>query len=140
MKIVRIALASLLTIGLSGIPAFAGELRDSVAKAAETEAAKSEAQETAMKGGGSGKALVWGGSALFVGGMTYGLFKFINNENGSYSEFGEYGATSARGGALGLGMAFAGGALMLLGKHTGGSMPSLSFGKKAVGLTKKVSW
>lgn len=140
MKIVRIAIASVLTLGLSGVPAFAGELRDSVAAAAATEAARVDAQEAGMKGTGGNKAMMWGGGALFAGGMAYGLFSFINNSNGSYSEFGEASATDPKKGAAGLSMAFAGGILMLLGRHGGASMPSLTFGKKAVGLNKKVSW
>ena len=138
MKIYRIAVAALMTVTMSGVPAFAGELRDCVAAAA-TAAAKTDAQETPMKsGGGSSKAMVWGGTALFAGGMTYGLFEFINNKNGGYSEFGEAGATNKKAGAAGLSIAFAGGALMLLGRHH--AMPSLTFGAKSVGLAKHVSW
>ena len=138
MKIYRIGMAALMTLAMSGTPALAGELRDSVAAAA-TAAAKSDGQETGMKSaGGSSKAMLWGGTALFAGGMTYGLFEFINNKNGGYSEFGEAAATNKKGGAAGLSIAFAGGALMLLGRHH--SMPSLTFGAKTVGLAKKVSW
>ena len=140
MKIVRIAIVSALTLGLGGAPAFAGELRDSIAAAAATEAAKTDAQETGMKSAGANKAMVLGGTALFVGGMTYGLFEFINNGNGGYSEFGEAAATSPKKGAAGLSMAFAGGLLMLVGKHGGPSLPSLTFARKGVGVAKKVSW
>lgn len=139
MKFIRIAIASALTLGLSGVPAFAGELRDSIAAAATTEAAKADTQETGMKAVSGSKAMVWGGTALFVGGMTYGLFEFINNGNGGYSEFGEAAATSPKKGAAGLSMAFAGG-LMLMGKHAGASLPSLTFARKGVGVAKKVSW
>lgn len=139
MKVLRTAVAAILTLGLSGAPAFAGGLRDSVAAAAATAAASADAQETAMKTTGSGKAMMWGGGALFAGGMTYGLFQFINNKNGSYSEFGEAAATNKKAGAAGLSIAFAGGALMLLGHHSA-SMPSLTLGAKTVGLAKKLSW
>ncbi|MEQ1911102.1 MAG: hypothetical protein ABMA15_19940 [Vicinamibacterales bacterium] len=138
MKMFRIGIAALLTLTVSGAPAFAGELRDSVAAAA-TAAAKTDSQETPMKSGGANKAMVLGGSVLFAGGMAYGLFEFINNKNGSYSEFGEAAATNKKAGAAGLSIAFAGGAMMLLGKH-GKSLPSLTFGAKTVGLAKKVSW
>lgn len=80
-----------------------------------------------------------GGAALFVGGMTYGLYQFINNSNGSYSEFGEAAATNKSAGALGLSVAFAGGVMMLVGHHAK-QMPSLTFGAKRVGLAKKVTW
>lgn len=139
MKIVRIAIASMLTLGLSGAPAMAGDLADSAAAAATTEAAKADAQETGMKQAGGSKAMVLGGTALFVGGMTYGLFSFINNGNGGYSEFGEAAATSPKKGAIGLSAAFAGGLIMLLGKHASVA-PSVTFAKKGVQLSRHVSW
>lgn len=139
MKIARIAIAAVLTLGLSGLPAFAGDLADSATAAATTEAARADAQEAGMKRAGGSKAMMVGGSALFVGGMTYGLFSFINNANGGYSEFGEAAATSPKKGAIGLSAAFAGGLMMLAGRHAA-SAPSLTFAKKGVQLTKHVSW
>ncbi|HUR33430.1 MAG TPA: hypothetical protein VM032_06515 [Vicinamibacterales bacterium] len=137
MKMLRFGTTALLLLTISGAPAAAGELRDSVSAAA---AAATEAQETPMKTtGGSTKAMLWGGTALFAGGMAYGLFEFINNKNGSYSEFGEAAATNKKAGAAGLSVAFAGGALMLIGRHAA-SMPSVTFGRAAVGVSKKVSW
>ena len=88
---------------------------------------------------GASTPMVVVGGALFAGGMAYGLFEFINNGNGGYSEFGEASATHAKKGALGLSLAFAGGTMMLLGRH-GTSMPSLTFGAKGVGVAKKVTW
>jgi hypothetical protein len=144
MRFVRFASTALLVISLSGAPAFAGELRDSIAAAADNAAAagtaaSTEAQETPMHMPRSGKAMFWGGTALFAGGMAYGLFDFINNKNGSFSEFGEATATNKKAGAAGLSLAFAGGALMLLGHHSE-RLPSLSVGAHAVGVAKKVSW
>ena len=139
MKITRIALTAVLALALSGAPALAGELRDSVAAAAT--AAAADPQETPMRRTptGSGKAMFWGGTALFASGMTYGLFEFINNKNGSYSEFGEATATNKKAGAAGLSVAFAGGVLMLLGAHAK-SLPALSVGANGVGIAKKLSW
>jgi len=139
MKIVRIGIAALLTLTFSGVPAFAGELRESAAKAATAAAKDADEQETPMVGTGASKPMVLAGGALFAGGMAYGLFQFINNSNGGYSEFGEASATNAKKGALGLSLAFAGGTMMLLGRH-GKSMPSLTFGAKGVGVAKKVTW
>ena len=140
MKILRIGIATLLTLAVSGVPSFAGDLSDSVSAAAAA-AAKTDPQETPMRSARTAnKTMFWSGTAMFAGGMTYGLFEFINNENGSYSEFGEATATNKKAGAAGLTVAFAGGALMLLGVH-GKSLPSLTFGGgKTVGLSKKVSW
>lgn len=139
MKLTRIAPIALLALSLSGAPALAGELRDSVAAAAT--AAAADPQETPMRKAPTarGKAMFWGGTALFAGGMTYGLFQFINNKNGAYSEFGEATATNKKAGAAGLSVAFAGGALMLLAVH-GRSLPSLTFGTGAVGLSKQLTW
>lgn len=136
MKMLRTAVVALLTLSMTGAPAFAGELRDSIAAAAASAAA--EPQETPMLRT-SNKTIVVAGSALFVSGMTYGLYNFINNENGSYSEFGEAESTSAAKGAVGLSMAFAGGLMMLMGRHAK-QMPSLTFSPKSVGMAKKVSW
>jgi len=139
MKTFRIATAAALTLVLSGVPAFAGDLASSVTAAA-TAAAKSDAQDAPMKAAHtSNKTLLWGGTALFAAGMAYGLTEFINNKNGTFSEFGEAAATNKKAGAAGLGLAFAGGTIMLLGKHAG-RMPSLTFGAKAVGVAKKLSW
>ena len=81
-----------------------------------------------------------GGSILHtIERHTFGLFQFINNKNGSYSEFGEAAATNKKAGAAGLSLAFAGGAMMLLGAHHP-HMPSLTFGAHGVGVAKKLAW
>ena len=139
MKAVRIGIVALLTLSVSGVPAFAGELRESAAKAVTAAAKEAGAQETPMTRTGASKPMVLAGGALFAGGMAYGLFEFINNGNGGYSEFGEASATNAKKGALGLSLAFAGGTMMLLGRH-GKSMPSLTFGARGVGVAKQVTW
>ena len=136
MKMLRTAVIAILTLSMTGAPAFAGELADSIAAAAASAAA--EPQETPMLRTGN-KTMVVAGSALFVTGMTYGLYQFINNENGSYSEFGEAESTSAKKGAVGISMAFAGGLVMLMGKRAK-QMPSLTFSPKGLGVAKRVSW
>jgi hypothetical protein len=140
MKMLRFAIVGLLTASMSGAPAFAGELRDSVAAAAQAAAASASQTTPAPATGSSPSALKWAGFGLFAGGMAYGLFSFINNENGAYSEFGEADATNVKGGALGLGTAFAGGMLMLLSHRSQSKMPSLTFGKQGVGVAKSISW
>lgn len=139
MKAVRIAVAALLVLSVSGMPAFAGELRESAARAVTAAAKDAETQANPIGRGGARKPMVLAGGALFAGGMAYGLFQFINNANSGYSEFGEAAATNPKKGALGLGVAFAGGTMMLLGRHAG-SLPSLTFGAKGVGVAKKVTW
>ena len=77
-----------------------------------------------------------------AGGMVFGLYQFINNGNGSNSEFGEADATNPKLGFVGLGTAFAGGMLMLMGHKANNAtkMPSLTFGRHGVGVAKRISW
>ena len=131
MRILRTSVVALLVIGLAA-PAWAGDLASSIAKAAQ------QPDERASKG--YSKPLVWGGTALFVGGMTVGLFAFINNQNGSFSEFGEANAVNKKLGAAGLATAFVGGTLIFLGSHRAKTSPSITVGAGQVKVSKQVSW
>lgn len=136
MRTLRTTIVALLVFGLSGLgtSAFAGDLTKSIAKAAQ-QAAQTQPSQT-----GSSKAVVWTGAALFAGGMTVGLFSFIKNENGSFSEFGEADATHRRLGAAGLSAAFAGGVLIFLGSHQVKHSPSVTVGAGQVTVSKQLSW
>lgn len=140
MKIARLALVGLLALSMSGATAFAGELQDSIARAAANAAA--DTQETPMVRTTGTKAATVAGTALFAGGMVFGLYQFINNGNGSNSEFGEADATNPKLGLVGLGTAFAGGMLMLMGHKANKAtkMPSLTIGRHGVGVAKRISW
>jgi len=120
--------------------ASAGDLQQSIAKAVEQQAR----QEENARPKSYSKPLVWGGAALFVTGMTVGLFAFINNENGEFSEFGEANAVNKQLGTIGLATAFAGGTMMFLGSHRRGAAanraPSVTFGAGQVKVSKQVSW
>ena len=95
MKMIRIGIAALMTlIAEWSARRFAGDLRDSVAAAA-TAAATADPQ-AADRDGARQEALMWSGTAMFVGGMSFGLYAFINNKNGRYSEFGEAAATNKK--------------------------------------------
>ena len=132
MRALRTAVAALLVLGLA-TSAFAGDLEKSIAKAAQQEETRSQ------KTGGS-KAVVWTGAALFVGGMAVGLSSFINNKNGQFAEFGEANAVNKKLGAAGLGVAFAGGALIFLGSHQAKRSPSVTVGPGQVTVSKHLSW
>jgi hypothetical protein len=136
MRILRSSVVALLVIGLAA-PAAAGDLASSIANAAS--AAAQQPEERAPQKEYS-KPLVWGGSALFVTGMTVGLFAFINNQNGSYAEFGEANAVNKKLGAAGLGMAFVGGTLIFLGSHRSKTSPSITVAPGKVKLSKQVTW
>lgn len=132
MRALRTAIAALLVIGLS-TSAFAGDLEKSIAKAAQQ--AEAQSQKT-----GGAKAAVWAGTALFVGGMAVGLFSFINNTNGEFTEFGEANAVNKKLGAAGVSAAFAGGVLIFLGTHRAKLSPSVTVGAGQVKVSKHVSW
>jgi hypothetical protein len=132
MKAVRTAVAALLMFALT-TPAFAGDLQQSIDKAAQ------QPQERTPSKGTYSKPLVWTGAALFVGGMTFGLYSFINNKNGGFAEFGEANAVNKKAGAAGLATAFGGGVLMFLGSHNSKS-PSVTVAGGRVSVSKQVSW
>jgi hypothetical protein len=137
MKLFRMAVVTLLIGGIT-LPCAAGDLAESGARAVE----QAEAQQTDGRRMSSGApALKWSGRALFVGGMAVGLYGFINDKNGSYSEFGEATSSNKHLGAAGLSAAFAGGVLMLLGTRRGGSrMPSVTAAPGGVSISKNVTW
>jgi type II secretory pathway pseudopilin PulG len=64
MRALRTGIVALIVIGLAA-SAFAGDLQQSIDKAAQQQQPPQQ-QRTASKG--TSKALVWAGSALFVGG------------------------------------------------------------------------
>jgi hypothetical protein len=134
MRALRAGIVALIVIGLA-TSAFAGDLQQSIEKAAQQP--QPQPQTAASKG--TSKALVWVGSALFVGGMAFGLYSFINNTNGGFSEFGEANAVNKKAGAAGLATAFGGGVLIFLGSHQSKS-PSVTVGVGGVRVSKQISW
>lgn len=144
MKLIRIVIVSLLVGGIT-TPSWAGDLRDSAARAVEAQVAASAQSGASRDGSSSAATLKWGGRALFVGGMAVGLYGFINDKNGRYAEFGEASSSNKHLGAAGLSTAFAGGILMLLGTRSHGgssnsSLPSVAASPKGVSISKNVTW
>ena len=133
MRALRTGLVTLLIVGIS-TSAFAGDIASSIATAAQQQ------EERAPKPASS-KPLVYTGTALFVGGMALGLFAFINNKNGSFSEFGEADAVNKPLGAAALSAAFVGGTLMFIGSHRAAKRaPSISVGVDRIKVSKQISW
>ena len=110
MRALRTGIVALIVLGLA-TSAFAGDLHESIAKAAQTQ------QPERAPSKSTSKPLVWAGAALFVAGMAVGLTAFINNENGEFAEFGEANAVNKELGTIGLATAFGGGVLMFLGSR-----------------------
>jgi hypothetical protein len=132
----RTVLVAWLILGIAA-PAFAGDLQQSVAKAAADQARQVERAPAQAKS----KPMIYTGAAMFVGGMALGLYSFINNQNGSYAEFGEANAVNKPLGATGLAIAFGGGALIFLGNHRGAKQaPSVSVGPGGVQVSKRLTW
>src|SRR5262245_52495470 len=140
MRSFRIGTAALLVVSLAA-SASAGDLQQSMARAVQQ--TRQQEEEKSLPKSYS-KPLVWGGAALFVTGMTVGLFAFINNENGEFAEFGEANAVNKELGAIGLATAFVGGTMMFLGTHRGAKAakraPSVTVGAGRVKVAKQVSW
>jgi hypothetical protein len=134
MRPVRTAIVALVIVGVA-TSGFAGDLQQSIARAAQQQPQEERAPSR------SSKPLIWTGAALFVGGMTVGLFAFINNQNGEFSEFGEANAVNKKLGAAALATAFAGGALIFVGSHRGARRsPQVTVGAGQVTVSKQVSW
>ena len=131
MRIVRPLIASMLIVGLS-TPALAGDLTADIAR---------QAEQAAQPGSGPmPRGYLWTGTALFVGGMTVGLFGFLNNQNGKFPEFGEAEATNKGLGTAGLVAAFAGGTILFLGSRRANRAPAITFGPGRITVSKQLSW
>lgn len=136
-RTLRTLLVSSLIIAMSS-SAFAGELREAVAKAATVEQAQQAPPRTDAP---MPKAYLWLGSGMFIGGLATGLYGFLNNRNGSFPEFGEATSTNVAMGATGLAVAFAGGAVLFLGKKKGnGSTTSIALGPRQLTVSKRLTW
>ena len=112
--------------------AFAGDVRSSAEKAAKDQAQSSDKPMP--------KAYLWAGSALFVGGMTVGIYAFLHNRNGDIPRFDEATATNKPLGAAGLGLAFVGGTILFLGERQTRRSPTLTVAPGRVSVNKQLTW
>lgn len=133
MRTLRIIVAWVVIAGL-GTSAFAGDLRESIDKAA-AEQERPPARQTAIP-----KGYLWAGSALFVGGMTIGIYSFLHNRNGDIPRFDEANATNKQLGAAGLGLAFVGGTVLFLGERRARQSPTLTIAPGKVTVSKQLAW
>jgi hypothetical protein len=122
-------------ISAHAAPAGAETLREATARAASSAAAAQPAPSSRSP------KLMWSGTALFVGGMSVGLYAFIHNKNGGFAEFGEANAVDKKLGAAGVTAAFAGGALLFMGtRKASHAAPSIAVTKSGVTVAKQISW
>lgn len=131
MRILRIAVVSLLVVGLS-TSALAGDLAAGIAKAAQ--------QQTQSQRGSVPKGYLWAGTLLFAGGMAAAFYGYLHNEHTGYPEFGEAEATNVKLGTAGIVTAFVGGTVLFLGQRRARRSPTLTFGPGRVTVSKKVTW
>jgi hypothetical protein len=89
----------------------------------------------------SGKALVYGGAAVFAGGMATALYGFIRAGNGEFARFGEATSRNKPLGAAGIAAAFAGGTMMFLGSRAGRYAPSnVTVSREGLAVEKTMTW
>ena len=89
----------------------------------------------------SGKALVYGGAAVFAGGMATALYGFIRAGNGEFAQFGEATSRNKPLGVAGIAAAFAGGTMMFLGSRAGRYAPSaVSVSRTGLAVEKQLTW
>jgi len=132
MKLVRTVVALMAILAVS-TASFAGDLRESIAKAAQQ-------QQTQAQPVDIGKAYLWSGSALFVAGMSLAVYGFLHTNGGEFVS-GEVSKESktALGGA-GLAIAGLGGAILYLGSQHSKRAPSIAVGAGRLTVAKRVSW
>jgi hypothetical protein len=131
MRLARTLVVSVTIFGLS-TPAFAGDLRDSIARAATQ-----PAQTTAPK---IQKSYLVPGAGLFVAGMSMAVYGFLHTNGGEFVS-GEVSKESKTGlGAAGLAIAGAGGAILFVGAERARHAPSITVAPDRVTVTKRLAW
>ena len=132
MTLVRPLIVSLIILGLS-TASFAGDLHDSIARAAQQQEEKAPAAKMPAP-------YLVSGAALFVAGMSMAVYGFLHTSGGEFVS----GAVSKEAktglGAAGLAVAGAGGAVLYLGAHHAKQAPSVTLGPGQVTVSKRVSW
>ncbi|MGH9140033.1 MAG: hypothetical protein ACRD2I_02695 [Vicinamibacterales bacterium] len=130
MKPLRTALAWLLVLGLSS-SAFAGDLKDSIAKAAQEQA---QQPKTSIP-----KPYLWSGAALFVTGMSMAVYGFLHTSGGEFVSGQVSTESKTKLGATGLAVAGAGGAILFFGSRVNRA-PAITMGPGRMTVSKHISW
>jgi hypothetical protein len=130
MRSLRTVVAWLLVIGMS-TSAFAGDLRESVAKAAGEQA---EQQQVKIP-----KPYMLAGTALFITGMTLAVYGFLHTNGGDFVSGEVSKESKTELGAAGLAVAGLGGAVLYFGSRAKGA-PSITVAPGRVKISKHISW
>lgn len=133
MKLARplIALAMIFSVSTAG---FAGDLRESLARAAQQAA---QSQEPSPK---IDKPYLISGATLFVVGMSMAVYGFLHTSGGDFVS-GEVSKEAKTGlGGAGLAVAAAGGAVLYIGAQHAKKAPSLTLAPHRFTISKQVAW
>src|SRR5262249_28594400 len=131
MGLARPLIVSLTILGLS-TPSFAGDLRESIANAAQQQA------QTAPRK--IDKAYLVPGASLVVAGMAMATYGFLHTKGGEFVS-GEVSKESNTGlGAAGLAVAGAGGALLFFGAERARRAATVTIAPDRLTIAKRVSW
>ena len=134
MKLFRIGVAWLLVLGLS-TAGFAGDLRDSIARATSEQAPQSFEPKINIP-----KPFLWTGAGLFVGGMAMALYGFLHTNGADFVTADVSKQSNTTLGVSGLVVAGLGGAVLFAGSKRGKSAPSITVGPDGVKVAKRISW
>ena len=132
MRSLRTVVAWLLVIGMSS-SAFAGDLRESIAKAAEEQAQQGQGQVKIPK------PYLLTGAALFVTGMTMTVYGFLHTNGGDFVSGEVSKESKTELGAAGLAVAGLGGAILFFGSRAKNA-PSITLAPGHVKISKHISW
>ena len=132
MKLLRIGVAWSLVLGLS-TAGFAGDLRESIAKAAtqQTEQPPSNRMPASC---------AWAGGTLFAAGMAMTLYGFLHTSGGEFVSGQVSKESKTTLGGVGLAVAGAGGAILFYGSHHKTASPSIALGPGRIAVAKHVGW
>ena len=134
MRLVRPLIVSLTILGLS-TASFAGDLHDSIAKAAQQ-----QQQEETRPAGKIPTPYLVSGAALFVAGMSMAVYGFLHTSGGEFVS-GAVSKESKTGlGGAGLAVAGAGGAILFMGAKHAKHAPSIAVGPNQIAVTKRLTW
>jgi len=130
MRLARPLIVSVTILALS-TPAFAGDLRESIARAAEQQAPPPAKIQ---------KSYLVPGASLVVVGMSMALYGFLHTSGGEFVS-GSVSKESKTGvGAAGLALAGAGGAILFFGSEKARHAASLTVAPDRVTISKRVAW
>jgi hypothetical protein len=116
-----------------GTATFAGDLQNSIAKAAQQQQEQPTAPHVDKK-----YAAV--GGALFAVGMSMAIYGFLHTNGGEFVSGQVSKESNTALGGAGLAIAGAGGAVLLLGAKRARHAPSLTFGRDRLTVTKRIAW